>query len=304
MSSPPLVVGERAKKSYTERNEQRVDHDESRLLAYAVGHGHSQRDTHHVGHLANTQEETRVEEYRQREHHDVLLAPDNVGKEERNGGSAHGVEEVEAERRSVEQPPGLIGHQSLEVIAKRGGGHSLDALAGELEAEQKQHEATRSDDAHGHLPRRLGRHAQTAAEHGAQRVPRKEGYERASVGKKTCGRTKTPSSPASCRSSRRAWLRRDIYARVDGHHEYVGHIGPHELGTIGPVGGGEKQDAAYRERSGHPQQIGTVFAPACARAVGGDAHHRVAHCVPYAGDQEEYACVDKAYSEDVGIEKG
>lgn len=86
----------------------------------------------------------------------MLLAAYDVGKEECHGSTAHGVKKVEAERRAVEKPPGLVGDKRLEVLPKRCGALSGKLFACELEAEEEEYETACSNHDHGKLPARLG----------------------------------------------------------------------------------------------------------------------------------------------------
>ncbi len=160
-----------------------VDGDKRGLLAQARGDGHGKGYAGHIGHLADAQEEARVEEYRQREEVDIGIEADDVGKEVCHSGAAHGIEEVEAERRADEQPPGAVAHQGAEVAADADGAAGLDALAGEAETQQEEHQTGRGHNTHGILPAGAQVGAGGVGKEAAQRLPGGQGHKRACVGK-------------------------------------------------------------------------------------------------------------------------
>ena len=77
-----IAVGRTGEEHYAEQDEKRVHHDERGFLAEPLGYGHSQRHAHHICHFPYPEEQTRVEQHGKPEHHDVLLAAYDVGKEE------------------------------------------------------------------------------------------------------------------------------------------------------------------------------------------------------------------------------
>ena len=288
---------------HAEDDEQGVDQNEGGFLAESVGDGHCESHSYHVGNLADSEEEAGVEEKREWEDGYVLFASDDVGEEECHSGTAHGVEEVEAERGSVEKPPGFVGQQRLEVFAEWGRADGGELLAGEVEAQEEEDKAAGCYHYHGKLPAALERHAHRGGEELAEGIPGEEGYEGASVGEEHAEGWEDGLFLRVVGHDSEHGSIGDVDAGVDGHHEDVGDVGPYEFGCIAPVRGGEQEYAADWEGGGHPQQVGAVFAPAGLGAVGDDAHHGVRDGVPDAGDEQEHTGVYKTYAEYVGIEK-
>ena len=276
-----------------------IDEDERGLLAQPVGDGHAEGHTRHVGHLADTQEESCVEQELQSEEVEFHILPDDVEEEIGHRGTSRRIEQVGAQGSTDEQPPGLVGEQRLEVAAHADGRHRLEVLAGKQEAEDEHHE-TGCRDAH-HTPEpAVGR--LIAAEHIGQGLPDGQGDERAAVGEEHTEGAEHRLLVGVVGHHAQHGTIGHVDTRIDGHHQDIRHVGPDELGTVLPVGCGEQQDAADGEQRSHPQQIGAVLAPARVGTVGDDTHHGVGDGIPYTRDEQQHAGIYERQSEDVGVE--
>lgn len=277
-----------------------VDGYECRLLAKPPHYGHRGCHSHHVGHLAHGEEQSGIERYHHRGERYYGSAAHNVVEIICHRGSAHRAEKVEREGCHDENPPRTVVQERLEVGSHRRLRHGVQMFAREAEAQQKQHQAAHCHHHHSKepAPRRM-----VAAEHIGERLPEEHGKERTLIGKEHTERREHRLLAAVGSHHAEHCTVGHVDAGVHRHHEQIGGVGPHELGGIAEVGGCEEQDAAHREERSHPEQIRAVFSPTGVGAVGNDAHHRVAHGIPDAGDEQDDSGIHKRQSEDVAVEE-
>ncbi len=115
---------------------------------------------------------------------------------------------------------------------------------------EDEHDETGSSNDH-HCPEPSARSVVASHEVG-QRFPKEQRDERTAIGKEhTERREHGLLVGVVCHHSQHGTIRH-IDARIDGHHEDIGDIGPDELTGIVKVGRSKQQDTANAEERGHP----------------------------------------------------
>ena len=272
------------------------------LLSQPARQGDGKHDACHVGDFPHAEEEACIEEDGDVAQVQEDVSPDVVLEEIGRRGATHGTEEIGAQRRTDEQPPGHVGEQGPEVFRYGDGGQALHMFLRQEEAEQEDDEAERGYHHHGVLPR-VGQRTGRLLEPRAKRFPGKQGDEAAAVGEEHAVGGEDGLRVRIVRHHAEHGSVGDVDGRVDGHHQDIGDVCPDQFAGRPEVGRGEHQYAAEGEGKGHPEQVGAVFAPPRMGAVGNDAHHGVGDGVPDAGDQQQEARVRQAQAVDVGIEQ-
>ncbi len=247
------------------------------------------------------------------------VAVDIVGEVVCRRAAANRVEQQHAYRHAEQDPPRRVAQQRPDVASHARllldacvAAVDVDALARQQERQQEEAEAYRRDDYHRRLPcRRVGGHVQSplrgcrgvVAEQPAERLEHRHGDEAAAVGEEHAVGREYVALPLVGAHHAQHGAVGHVYGRVDGHHEDVGAVCPHQLARIAECRRSECQHARHGERQRHPQQIGAVLAPARLGAVGQNAHQRIRYGVPQLGYQQQPAGIGERQPEDVRVEE-